>query len=119
MKALRAPDSITLDDVIAARKRIQKDVSRTPLIRIDGVGNGDSLDIGKTLKGEVPVVAEVSPAGMSNQRGPPCAGSKGFDTCSDVGSRRRARVVGHIVRGGCGHPRTKRAAEPCSCRAGC
>jgi threonine dehydratase len=41
VKALREPNSITLDDVIAARKRIQHDVPRTPLIRIDGVGNGE------------------------------------------------------------------------------
>ena len=41
MKALREPNSITLDDVIAARERIQGDVPRTPLIRIDGVGNGE------------------------------------------------------------------------------
>lgn len=41
MKALREPDSITLDDVVAARKRIEGAVPRTPLIRMEGVGSGD------------------------------------------------------------------------------
>jgi threonine dehydratase len=41
VKGLREPNSITLDDVIAARERIQGDVPRTPLIRIDGVGTGE------------------------------------------------------------------------------
>jgi threonine dehydratase len=38
MKALREPDSITLDDVVAARRRIKDAVPRTPLIRIEGIG---------------------------------------------------------------------------------
>jgi len=41
MKALREPDSITLDDVVAARKRIKDAVPRTPLIRIEGVGRDE------------------------------------------------------------------------------
>ena len=41
MKALREPDSITLDDVVAARKRIKDAVPRTPLIRIQGIGPGE------------------------------------------------------------------------------
>lgn len=38
MKALREPNSITLDDVVAARMRIKDAVPRTPLIRIEGIG---------------------------------------------------------------------------------
>src|SRR5712671_364133 len=41
MKSLFEPDSITLDDVIAARERIKDAVPRTPLIKIDGIGPGD------------------------------------------------------------------------------
>ena len=41
MKALREPDSITLDDVLAARKRIGGAVPRSPLIRLEGAGAGD------------------------------------------------------------------------------
>jgi threonine dehydratase len=41
VKALREPDSITLDDVVAARKRIESAVPRTPLIKIEGAGSGD------------------------------------------------------------------------------
>lgn len=41
MKALREPDSITLDDVVAARKRIEGAVTRSPLIRMEGAGAGD------------------------------------------------------------------------------
>jgi threonine dehydratase len=41
VRALREPDSITLDDVIAARKRIEGAVPRTPLIRMEGVGPSD------------------------------------------------------------------------------
>jgi threonine dehydratase len=36
VKALREPDSITLDDVLAARDRISGLVSRTPMIRLEG-----------------------------------------------------------------------------------
>lgn len=39
--ALREPDSITLDDVIAARKRIGAAVPRSPLIRLEGAGAGN------------------------------------------------------------------------------
>jgi threonine dehydratase len=38
---VREPDSITLDDVIAARGRLRDVVPRTPLIRIEGLDNGD------------------------------------------------------------------------------
>jgi threonine dehydratase len=38
---LREPDSITLDDVIAARGRMGGIVPRTPLIRMEGAGEGD------------------------------------------------------------------------------
>src|SRR5882762_93480 len=41
MKSLRDPDSITLDDVVAARERIKDSVPRTPLIKIDGIGAGE------------------------------------------------------------------------------
>lgn len=41
MKALREPDSITLDDVIAARTRIGAAVPRSPLIRLEGAGAGN------------------------------------------------------------------------------
>jgi threonine dehydratase len=41
MKALREPDSITLDDVVAARQRIKDAVPRTPLIGIEGAGAGE------------------------------------------------------------------------------
>lgn len=41
MKALREPDSITLDDVVAARKRIEGAVPRSPLIRMEGAGASD------------------------------------------------------------------------------
>jgi threonine dehydratase len=37
---MREPDSITLDDVVAARKRIGDAVPRSPLIRLDGAGAG-------------------------------------------------------------------------------
>lgn len=36
MKALRAPDTITLHDVRAARERLRGVVSRTPLVRLEG-----------------------------------------------------------------------------------
>jgi threonine dehydratase len=36
MRALREPDSITLDDVLAARERLAGIVVRTPLIRLEG-----------------------------------------------------------------------------------
>jgi threonine dehydratase len=38
VKALREPDSITLEDVLAARKRIEGAVPRSPLIRMEGAG---------------------------------------------------------------------------------
>jgi threonine dehydratase len=38
---LREPDSITLEDVVAARKRIEGAVHRSPLIRMEGAGPGD------------------------------------------------------------------------------
>ena len=38
MKVLRQPDSITLADVVAARKRIEGAVPRSPLIRMEGAG---------------------------------------------------------------------------------
>jgi len=41
VKALREPDSITLDDVIAARTRIGAAVPRSPLIRLEGAGAGN------------------------------------------------------------------------------
>jgi threonine dehydratase len=41
VKALREPDSITLDDVIAARERIGAAVPRSPLIRLEGAGAGN------------------------------------------------------------------------------
>ena len=41
MKALREPDSITLADVVAARKRIEGAVPRSPLIRLEGAGVSD------------------------------------------------------------------------------
>jgi threonine dehydratase len=41
VKALREPDSITLDDVVAARKRIEGAVPRSPLIRMEGAGASD------------------------------------------------------------------------------
>jgi threonine dehydratase len=41
MTAPRQPDSITLDDVLAARKRIEGAVPRTPLIRLEGAGSVD------------------------------------------------------------------------------
>ncbi|HEY8801578.1 MAG TPA: pyridoxal-phosphate dependent enzyme, partial [Candidatus Dormibacteraeota bacterium] len=41
MKELREPDSITLEDVVAARKRIEGSVPRSPLIRMEGAGPGD------------------------------------------------------------------------------
>ena len=41
MKALREPDSITLDDVVAARKRLDGAVLRSPLIRLQGAGASD------------------------------------------------------------------------------
>jgi threonine dehydratase len=37
MKTVREPDSITLDDILAARARIQEMLSRTPLIPLEGV----------------------------------------------------------------------------------
>lgn len=37
MKAVREPDSITLDDILAARERIHETVTRTPLIPLEGV----------------------------------------------------------------------------------
>ena len=37
MKTVREPNSITLDDVLAARERIQGVVTRTPLIPLEGV----------------------------------------------------------------------------------
>jgi threonine dehydratase len=40
VKAVREPDSITLEDVVAARRRIEGAVSRSPLIRLEGVGAG-------------------------------------------------------------------------------
>ena len=40
MKEVREPDSITLEDVVAARERIQGAVPRSPLIRLEGVGAG-------------------------------------------------------------------------------
>jgi threonine dehydratase len=41
VKALREPDSITLDDVVAARKRMDGAVPRSPLIRLEGAGASD------------------------------------------------------------------------------
>jgi threonine dehydratase len=41
VKELREPDSITLEDVVAARKRIEGAVPRSPLIRMEGAGAGD------------------------------------------------------------------------------
>ena len=41
MKALREPDSITLDDVHAARKRLAGAVQRTPLVRMENDGPGE------------------------------------------------------------------------------
>jgi len=41
VKAVREPDSITLDDVVAARKRIEGAVPRSPLIRMEGAGASD------------------------------------------------------------------------------
>src|SRR5260370_16920457 len=41
MKVLRQPDSITLADVVAARKRIEGAVPRSPLIRMEGAGGSD------------------------------------------------------------------------------
>jgi threonine dehydratase len=41
VKELREPDSITLEDVVAARKRIEGSVPRSPLIRMEGAGPGD------------------------------------------------------------------------------
>jgi threonine dehydratase len=38
---MREPDSITLDDVVAARKRIGDAVPRSPLIRLEGAGAGN------------------------------------------------------------------------------
>jgi threonine dehydratase len=40
VKDVREPDSITLEDVVAARRRIEA-VPRTPLIRLEGAGAGD------------------------------------------------------------------------------
>jgi threonine dehydratase len=40
VKEVREPDSITLEDVVAARERIQGAVPRSPLIRLEGVGAG-------------------------------------------------------------------------------
>ena len=37
MKAVREPDSITLDDILAARERIHETGTRTPLIPLEGV----------------------------------------------------------------------------------
>ena len=39
--SVRQPDSITLEDVDAARKRIQGIVTRTPLLRLDDGGSGE------------------------------------------------------------------------------
>ncbi len=41
MKVPRQPDSITLADVVAARKRIEGAVPRSPLIRMEGAGGSD------------------------------------------------------------------------------
>ena len=41
MTVLRQPDSITLADVVAARKRIEGAVPRSPLIRMEGAGASD------------------------------------------------------------------------------
>ena len=41
VKAVREPNSITLDDVIAARNRMAGAVLRTPLIRLEGIGPGE------------------------------------------------------------------------------
>ena len=41
VKELREPDSITLEDVLAARTRIEGAVLRSPLIRLEGAGAGD------------------------------------------------------------------------------
>lgn len=38
LKVLREPDSISLEDVVAARKRIEGVLPRTPLIRLEDVG---------------------------------------------------------------------------------
>jgi len=37
LKTVREPDSITLDDILAARERIRETVTRTPLIPLEGV----------------------------------------------------------------------------------
>jgi threonine dehydratase len=37
LKTVREPDSITLDDILAARERIHETVTRTPLIPLEGV----------------------------------------------------------------------------------
>jgi threonine dehydratase len=41
VKALREPDSITLEDVVAARRRLDGAVPRSPLIRLEGAGASD------------------------------------------------------------------------------
>jgi threonine dehydratase len=41
MKVHRQPDSITLADVVAARKRLEGAVPRSPLIRMEGAGGSD------------------------------------------------------------------------------
>ena len=41
VRAVREPDSITLDDVLAARKRIGGFVPRTPLLPLEGTGGAD------------------------------------------------------------------------------
>ncbi|HEV2030456.1 MAG TPA: pyridoxal-phosphate dependent enzyme [Candidatus Dormibacteraeota bacterium] len=41
MKEVREPDSITLEDVVAARKRIEGAVPHSPLIRMEVTGAGD------------------------------------------------------------------------------
>jgi len=41
VKELREPDSITLEDVLTARTRIEGAVPRSPLIRLEGAGAGD------------------------------------------------------------------------------
>ncbi|MGH7764734.1 MAG: threonine ammonia-lyase [Candidatus Dormibacteraceae bacterium] len=41
MKTKREPDSITLEDVLEARKRLDGVVPRTPLIRLEGAGTSD------------------------------------------------------------------------------
>lgn len=73
MKALREPDSITLDDIVAARKRLDGVVPRTPLVRLEGTGTGDlylkleNLQPIRSfkLRGALNAVSQLTPSELS------------------------------------------------------